>query len=215
MRFRGRVNGLDPNSPRDFFSTDSLARLEWTFIYYWYLTVVMDPEALNFADAPLVELDWKGHTERNQQLFRYGFHWTLSEMVGKTEFQRRPARTGTVWVSQVSPPFVWIRRGFDRKQRAVFEDTVNLNLGTEENARNIPIGPALSPKEKEDLTRCLLDYKEFCAWSYEDMPGLYSDLVEHRLPPETSPSSKSFGGYTLIWTSKLERRFHKKKQQFE
>lgn len=102
MRFRGRVNGLDPNSPRDFFSTDSLARLEWTFIYYWYLTVVMDPEALNFADAPLVELDWKGHTERNQQLFRYGFHWTLSEMVGILSFQRRPARTGTVWVSQVS-----------------------------------------------------------------------------------------------------------------
>lgn len=98
------------------------------------------------------------------------------------------------------PPFVWIRRGFDRKQRAVFEDTINLNLGTEENARNIPIGPALSPKEKEDLTRRLLDYKEFCAWSYEDMPGLYSDLVEHRLPPETSPSSKSFGGYILIWT---------------
>jgi hypothetical protein len=119
--------------------------------------------------------------------------------------------SGILWI----PPFVWIRRGFDRKQRAVFEDTVNLNLGTEENARNIPIGPALSPKEKEDLTRCLLDYKEFCAWSYEDMPGLYSDLVEHRLPPETSPSSKSFGGYTLIWTSKLERRFHKKKQQIE
>lgn len=71
---------------------------------------------------------------------------------------------------------------FDGKQTAVVEDTVNLNLGTEENPRNIPIGAGLSPKEKEDITRCLLDYQEWFAWSYEDMPGLDSDLVEHRLP---------------------------------
>lgn len=40
----------------------------------------------------------------------------------------------------------------------------------------------MSPEEREEITKCLVDFKELFAWSYEDMPGLDPSLVEHCLP---------------------------------
>ena len=41
----------------------------------------------------------------------------------------------------------------------------------------------------EELASLLKDYQDIFAWSYQDMPGLSSDIVQHRLPlnPECSP----------------------------
>lgn len=59
---------------------------------------------------------------------------------------------------------------------------------TAEDQIHLPIGAALFPEEREEITKCLLEYKELFAWTYEDMPGLDSALVEHRLP--TIPDAK-------------------------
>ena len=42
---------------------------------------------------------------------------------------------------------------------------------------------------REELTALLKDYQDIFAWSYQHMPGLSSDIVQHRLPldPECSP----------------------------
>jgi hypothetical protein len=47
----------------------------------------------------------------------------------------------------------------------------------------------LSPKEKERLTNFLKQHEEVFAWTYEDMPGLDTKLVEHRLvlKPDVNP----------------------------
>lgn len=78
-----------------------------------------DPKLRDLFDAPIVERDWKGYerTERNQQLFRYGLHWTIYDMVGKKEFQWRPGiltpeRFGSIRDPE-DPLFGWIRGGFD------------------------------------------------------------------------------------------------------
>ena len=42
---------------------------------------------------------------------------------------------------------------------------------------------------REELTGLLRDYQDIFAWSYQDMPRLCLDIVQHRLPlnPECSP----------------------------
>ena len=57
-----------------------------------------------------------------------------------------------------------------------------INLGTEENRKEVQVGANLEPEVKERLVQLLNEYVEIFAWSYEDMPGLDTDIVVHRLP---------------------------------
>ena len=59
-------------------------------------------------------------------------------------------------------------------------DTVN--LGTEEDKKEVKVGANLEPSVKKRLIQLLHDYVEVFAWSYEDMPGLDADIVVHHLP---------------------------------
>ena len=42
---------------------------------------------------------------------------------------------------------------------------------------------------REELMALLKNYQDIIAWSYQDIPGLSFDIVQHRLPlnPECSP----------------------------
>ena len=64
-----------------------------------------------------------------------------------------------------------------------------INLGNEEVKKEIKIGAALCDEEKKGLIELLQEYVDVFAWSYEDMPGLDTDIVVHRLPlkPECPP----------------------------
>ena len=66
-----------------------------------------------------------------------------------------------------------------------------VNLGTEEQVREVKIGAALEDSVKSRLIDLLREYSDIFAWSYEDMPGLDTDIVVHRLPlKEDSPPVK-------------------------
>ena len=57
-----------------------------------------------------------------------------------------------------------------------------INLGTEDAKREIKIGVALEDNVKKGLIELLQEYVDIFAWSYQDMPGLDTDIVVHRLP---------------------------------
>ena len=44
------------------------------------------------------------------------------------------------------------------------------------------IGTTLSPTIREKLIDLLRENSDVFAWSYQDMPGLNTDIVVHRLP---------------------------------
>ena len=46
-----------------------------------------------------------------------------------------------------------------------------INLGTEEDRKEVQVGANLEPSVKERLIQLLNEYVEIFAWSYEDMPG--------------------------------------------
>lgn len=64
-----------------------------------------------------------------------------------------------------------------------------INLGTEEDKKEVWIEAVLDSDVKHGLTTLIRDYVDVFAWSYEDMSGLDTDIVEHKLPlrPECPP----------------------------
>ena len=57
-----------------------------------------------------------------------------------------------------------------------------IDFGTPNQPREIRIGSSLSPYEKSRLINLLRSYLDVFAWSYEDMSGLDSSIVQHHLP---------------------------------
>ena len=57
-----------------------------------------------------------------------------------------------------------------------------INLGTDEEAKEVRVGSALQDEVKTKLIELLKEYKDVFAWSYQDMPDLDTDIVVHHLP---------------------------------
>ena len=66
------------------------------------------------------------------------------------------------------------------------EATELVNLGTDDEVK---IGSFLDSFAKKEITALLREYTDIFAWSYQDMLGLNTEIVEHQLPmkPEYQP----------------------------
>jgi len=62
------------------------------------------------------------------------------------------------------------------------EEKKVVNLGTNKEKKKVKIGTCVSTNIREELVALLRDYQDIFAWSYQDMPGLSSEIVQHRLP---------------------------------
>ena len=73
---------------------------------------------------------------------------------------------------------------FEEKPKPNLNDTEAVNLGDTDNVRETKISVHLEPKIREELIKTLIEYKDVFAWSYDDMPGLSTDLIVHKLPTD-------------------------------
>lgn len=62
------------------------------------------------------------------------------------------------------------------------ESMETVNLGTKTEPKEVKIATALEEGVKARLIEMLQEYVDIFAWSYEDMPGLDTDIVVHHLP---------------------------------
>ena len=62
------------------------------------------------------------------------------------------------------------------------EITEAINLGTKEEKKEVKIGTTLLHATRKELIDLLQDYSDVFAWSYQDMPGLDTDIMVHHLP---------------------------------
>uniref|UniRef100_A0A2N9EC64 Integrase catalytic domain-containing protein n=1 Tax=Fagus sylvatica TaxID=28930 RepID=A0A2N9EC64_FAGSY len=79
------------------------------------------------------------------------------------------------------------RRGVQTQHRGVRRF---VNLADEgEEPREVKIGTRCTTEQKEALIALLREFHEIFAWSYQDMPGLDTDIVVHKIPlkPECKP----------------------------
>ena len=56
-----------------------------------------------------------------------------------------------------------------------------VNLGTDDEKKKVKIGSSLDPSAKKEIMDLLGEYVDIFAWSYQDMPGLSTEIVEHQL----------------------------------
>ncbi|PKI56153.1 hypothetical protein CRG98_023450 [Punica granatum] len=68
---------------------------------------------------------------------------------------------------------------------AIYKETAEINVGTEEEPRTLKIGTALNPTQRARMIDFLKEYQEVFALSYADMPGLDPSIVEHFLLLDT------------------------------
>ena len=61
------------------------------------------------------------------------------------------------------------------------EVTELVNLGTDDKKKEVKIGSSLGSSVKEEITALLREYADIFAWSYQDMSGLSTKIVEHQL----------------------------------
>jgi len=61
---------------------------------------------------------------------------------------------------------------------------------------------------REELMALLKNYQDIFAWSYQDMPSLSSDIVQHRLPlnPECSTVKQKLRRMKLETSLKIKKR---------
>ncbi|KAK8703732.1 hypothetical protein V6N13_047378 [Hibiscus sabdariffa] len=85
-----------------------------------------------------------------------------------------------------------LRRMMECEEKQILphkEELETLNLGTEEERREVKIGTTISADTRQNLIKLLQKYIDVFAWSYQDMPGLDEGIAMHRLPirPECKP----------------------------
>ncbi|XP_052728311.1 uncharacterized protein LOC108320289 [Vigna angularis] len=62
------------------------------------------------------------------------------------------------------------------------EEIEILNLGGEDEMKEVRIDTTMKEEVKVKLQALLKEFKDVFAWSYNDMPGLDTDIVQHKLP---------------------------------
>ncbi|RDX89680.1 hypothetical protein CR513_28565, partial [Mucuna pruriens] len=62
------------------------------------------------------------------------------------------------------------------------EDLEVINLGSEEEKKEVWVGKHMPPDLKQKLLELLKEYVDVFAWSYQDMPSVDRKIVEHKLP---------------------------------
>ena len=75
-----------------------------------------------------------------------------------------------------------IDREEERFVKPLVDEIIPINVGTEKDPCLVQIGSTLSSEERERLVALLKDFKDVFAWSYEDMPGIDPEIVQHWIP---------------------------------
>ena len=86
------------------------------------------------------------------------------------------------------------------------EETHSINLGIDDDPKMIQVGNTLTTLEKDALVALLTEFKEVFTQSYEDMPGIDIDIVQHCIPtnPTMKPVKQKLRRIKPKWTLKIK-----------
>ena len=84
-------------------------------------------------------------------------------------------------------------------------------MGTDDEPKMIQLGNTLTSSEKDALIALLTEFKEVFAWSYEDIPGIDTDIVQHCIitDPTMKPVKQKLRRMKLEWTLKIKEEVEK------
>ncbi|XP_047172662.1 uncharacterized protein LOC124840622, partial [Vigna umbellata] len=114
----------------------------------------------------------------NDNIDTPNFEHPINKMEDDYEFEPEPSPELTRLVEQDS-----------RELKPHQEEVEIFNVGENSERKEVKIGTGMQKEVKEELCALLKEFRDVFAWSYDDMPGLDTDIVQHRLPlkPECPP----------------------------
>ena len=91
------------------------------------------------------------------------------------------------------------------------EETQSINMGTNDEPKMIQVGNTLTTSEKDALVALLTEFKEVFAWSYEDMLGLDTDIIQYCIPiyPTIKSVKQKLRRVEPEWTLKIKEEIAK------
>jgi len=91
------------------------------------------------------------------------------------------------------------------------EETQPINLGTNDEPKMIQVGNTLTASKRDALVALLTKFKEVFAWSYKDMLGIDTDIVQHCIPtdPTMKPIKQKLRRMKPKWTLKIKEEDEK------
>ena len=91
------------------------------------------------------------------------------------------------------------------------EENQPINLGTNDEPKMIQLGNTLTSSQKDALVGLLNEFKEVFAWSYEDMPRIDIDIVQHCIStdPTMKPVKQKLRRMKSEWTLKIKEEVEK------
>ena len=69
----------------------------------------------------------------------------------------------------------------EREMKPHQEETELIDLETGQGKKEVKVGTGMIAPIRQDLITLLEEYQDIFAWSYQDMPSLDLDIVQHRL----------------------------------
>ncbi|XP_070056899.1 uncharacterized protein [Nicotiana tomentosiformis] len=103
-------------------------------------------------------------------------------------------------------------KNFENKPKSNLEETEAVSLGDSETVKETRISIHLSPLEKEGYIRFLKEYEHIFAWSYDNMTGLSTSIVAHKLPtnPMIPPVKQKLRKFKPDMSLKIKEEVTKK-----
>ena len=91
------------------------------------------------------------------------------------------------------------------------EEVEVINLGDKNEKNEVKIGKGMSKEIQRQLCVLLGEFRDIFAWSYQDMPGLDPDIVQHKLPlkPECPPIKQKLRRMKLEVSLKIKDEVEK------
>ncbi|XP_071926061.1 uncharacterized protein [Coffea arabica] len=83
-----------------------------------------------------------------------------------------------------SESFSKILEQYEEKPKPNLEETEIINIGTKTEVKKIKISVHLNKGQRKEMIKFLTMFQDVFAWSYDDMPGISTDIVVHRLPTD-------------------------------
>ena len=107
-----------------------------------------------------------------------------------------------------------MKRLIDQENKQILphqEEIEVINLGNNEEKKEVKVGTALSTETKKKIINLLHEFVNVFAWSYQDMLGLNAEIVEHRLPfkPQCKPIQQNLKRMKLEMLLKIKKEVKK------
>ncbi|KAA3459221.1 RNA-directed DNA polymerase (Reverse transcriptase), Ribonuclease H-like protein [Gossypium australe] len=73
-------------------------------------------------------------------------------------------------------------RMVEREEKLILPHKETIEKVILEDEKEVKIGTCINKEARQDLIKLLLEFKDVFVWSYQDMPGLSTNIAVHRIP---------------------------------